>query len=187
MQKALRGAVLPAISVFILAGCAGTSSLTRAYQEPVAGGTTNLRVITDGTVRLIPGRDCVDLDTPGSGVAAATMGHMGFYSPLNDKLIDGMRPVLSADPKSPLAKVSKPAQSEVKVKTGESLTLVYHNEKNSAFYIYFCQDVAVTFVPQQGHEYQLRTAQGDRCFLDVRSLTEPTLRVPFRYAEKCAK
>ncbi|MGK9418038.1 hypothetical protein ACSSUR_18060 [Pseudomonas cedrina] len=69
--------VLPAVPLtllVLLTGCgqvANIRSLSTAYVPPQSGETARVRVITDGMVRAVPGRDCLDWNVPGAGVMAS--------------------------------------------------------------------------------------------------------------------
>lgn len=63
----------------VVTGC-GLSSQFRAAAEPPGGARARVRVRTqDSLVRIVPGKDCLDLSTEGSGVVlGAGLGSHGF-------------------------------------------------------------------------------------------------------------
>lgn len=67
--------VMPVALLVLLTGCgqvANIRSLSTGYVAPQSGETARVRLITDGLVRAVPGRDCLDWNVPGAGVMAST-------------------------------------------------------------------------------------------------------------------
>ena len=61
--------VIPAV-LLALSGCgqvANVRSLSTGYIPPQSGETARIRLLTDGLVRAVPGRDCLDWNVPGAG------------------------------------------------------------------------------------------------------------------------
>ena len=72
-MSVLRG--VPVALLVLLTGCgqvANIRSLSTGYVAPTSGETARVRLITDGLVRAVPGRDCLDWNVPGAGVMAST-------------------------------------------------------------------------------------------------------------------
>ncbi len=164
--------------VVLLSGCANMSepvSLGRSYTEPQSGDTAALRVSTNGTVRLIPDRDCNDWAAPGSGVVVSTEHYVGLNPTLNGKTLGGVAGSAPAGM----------ASAEVKAAVGKSLTVVFSNEIGDGDMRYICEPFSITFVPQAGQQYQVIGQQRGDCYISVQSLIDPDLRVPTRRAENC--
>ena len=71
-MSVLRG--VPVALLVLLTGCgqvANIRSLSPGYVAPTSGATAPVRLITDGMVRAVPGRDCLDWDVPGGGGVAS--------------------------------------------------------------------------------------------------------------------
>ncbi|WP_300719617.1 hypothetical protein [Pseudomonas sp.] len=66
--------VILAVLLLSLGGCgqvANVRSLSTGYVPPQGGETALIRLLTDGLVRAVPERDCLDWNVPGAGVMAS--------------------------------------------------------------------------------------------------------------------
>jgi len=66
--------VILAVLLLSLGGCgqvANVRSLSTGYVPPQGGETARIRLLTDGLVRAVPERDCLDWNVPGAGVMAS--------------------------------------------------------------------------------------------------------------------
>lgn len=144
------------------------------YTEPSGEGLARLRVITEGTTRLIPNSDCVDWHLPGAGSIASRNTALLNDKTFNDRSL-GM----------PLNGKGK-GSSEVYVAGGKSLVLA-STEGNKY--------IDITFTPESGVDYEFRPiCTWNNCIATLsRLIVAPetnsitTTPVPFTKATFCWK
>lgn len=137
---------------FLLTGCATVAEMTddaatwmRAYVEPPASQLHALmRASVAGQLRLIPGSACMNFKTPGAGaVISSTISLLNDTSHHDRK--QGMRGQAPAGYQS----------AEVRLYAGVPSTLVYGSVwRDGAGHVRSCQ-VARSFVPVAGQQYQM--------------------------------
>ena len=101
----------------VLSGCGNIQNVlaySKAYMEPNSGDTARLRVITNGMVRGVPGRDCIDWRVQGAGVMAVKQS--GFADQNNGRSL-GMP--TGSERADGMAHV----RSELKVQANQPLTI----------------------------------------------------------------
>ncbi|MFO2466508.1 hypothetical protein OOJ96_24415 [Pseudomonas sp. 15FMM2] len=150
-------------------GACGNISNIRAYStnyvEPTAGDTARVRVITNGMVRGVPGRDCVDWREPGSGVMASA--ESGFADQNNGRSL-GM-PVSNRD-----VKAEQLARTELKVPADKPFTVNFQSEgSRSGGYSYSCQK-SLHFTPKAGQDYELILLDSGQCLMALQQLNHGT-------------
>ncbi len=163
-MKILR--VAPAMLLVVLGGCGQVSnirSFSTAYTSPQAGETARLRVVSDGMVRAVPGRNCLDWTSPGAGVMVSAQS--GFTDRNGERLgMPGMAP-RSADAVS----------SELVIPANKPIAFHYLAQQR---YARQCFNT-LSFVPRPGVDYQLQAtmAGGCRIELDERRAGEEWLQI----------
>ena len=150
-----------AVAVSACGNIANMRAYSTAYVEPVAGDTARLRVITNGMVRGVPGRDCIDWRVPGGGVMAVAQS--GFADQNNGRSL-GM-------PESGRV-VEGPglARTELKVPAGKPLAMNFQSTGYvSGGYSYSCQQT-FRFTPQAGQDYELILLDSGMCAIGLQRL-----------------
>jgi hypothetical protein len=129
-----------------LSGCgniAAVKSFNTPYGSPTAGDTARLRVIANGMVRAVPGKDCVDWYSPGAGVIAVPQ--KGFADRNGESL--GM-PTGAAVAQGDVV-------SEVLVPAGKPFTLHFLDGGRTSYNsVTNCLGMFY-FVPQKGADYEV--------------------------------
>lgn len=130
------------IPVLALSGCSTINNLksfTTPYHEPPSPTSSRLRVITNQTVRLVPGSTCIDWKLPGVGMVNSRTFAVANDRTFNDRMlgIPGSNGVQNS--------------SEVYIEPGKPITLVYAgtsaNGRDQCF-------TSVNFVPEAGADYE---------------------------------
>ena len=144
-----------------LCGCgniAAVKSFNTPYGSPTSGDTARLRVIADGMVRAVPGKDCVDWYSPGAGVIAVPQ--KGFADRNGESL--GM-------PKGATA-MQGDVVSEVLVPAGKPFTLHFldggrgsYNSVTNCLGMFY-------FVPQKGADYEVVVHGYSACGVKLQQL-----------------
>lgn len=164
----------------LLAACGMSRSLSQPYAEPVGGETSRIRVITNGQVRFIPEQACVDWKRPDVGMVASTSHHVGVIPHLNGRSL-GLQP-----PADKVLLDKGYATSEVLIRAGKPLTLYFDIEEYSGSWKYWCEPMAVSFIPVAGETYEALASMDEYCRLQVRSLTHPDKYPVQRQVEACS-
>lgn len=128
-----------------------------SYKEPETVKATRLRVITDGNVRLFPGRSCYDWNEPKAGMVASTvfLSLIKIDKTYNDRKIGIPR------------KGELKESSEVYIKPQESLVVVYGGTSEPCL-------VAGSFVPEDNSDYQILANNkwgSGRCEISLSKIT----------------
>ncbi|AZE89551.1 hypothetical protein C4J97_2852 [Pseudomonas orientalis] len=145
------------IPVLILAGCStmdNLKSFTTAYKEPPNPTSSRLRVITNQTVRLVPGSTCVDWALPGVGMVNSRTFAIANDRTFNDRMLgipggDGVK-----------------NSSEVYIEPGKPITLVYAGTPASGRYQCF---TSVHFLPEDGADYE---SNSELCYITIEKITK---------------
>ncbi|MGB3127021.1 MAG: hypothetical protein WBB95_24685 [Pseudomonas sp.] len=151
-----KGAVCATLLLSV-SGCGNISnikSFSTPYTEPASGEVARVRVISDGMVRGVPGRDCVDWRVPGAGVMAVVQS--GFASrngqslgmPASDLMVDGV----------------ELARTELKVPGNQPFAVSYQNRSAS------CR-ATFSFTPKAGQDYELILIDSGPCVASVQQLS----------------
>lgn len=161
-----------------LTGCgniAAVKSFNTPYASPTSGDTARLRVVANGMVRAVPGKDCVDWYSPGAGVIAVPQN--GFADRNGEML--GMPAGVAVN--------GGDAVSEVLVPAGKPFTLHFLDGGRSASYgsVQNCLGM-FSFVPDKGADYELVVHGYDACGGALTRLDKPEVTVPQRKAEYCS-
>ncbi|MDE1168966.1 MAG: hypothetical protein PW845_27180 [Pseudomonas sp.] len=167
-------------AALLLAGCgnlANVRAYSTPYGEPQSGDTARLRVITNGMLRAVPGRDCIDWRSPGAGVMAVTQS--GFANRNNQVL--GMPPgTIEVH-----AQGDSVARTELKIPAGKPTAFNFQSEGSvSGGYRYSCQQ-SFRFTPEAGKDYQLIVLEGGQCQLNLQTLGGGESQVALQKASLC--
>lgn len=169
------------IAAVSLSGCgnlANVRSYSTAYAEPVSGETARLRVITNGMVRAVPARDCIDWRSPGAGVMVVAQS--GFANRNGQSL--GM-PVSRDDQ----LQSSNLVRSELKIPANTPVSFSFQSQGSvSSGYAYSCQE-SFRFTPQAGKDYQLILLESGQCLISLQRLdnADGQSKVAFEEAGLC--
>ena len=148
--------VIPAV-LLALSGCgqvANVRSLSTGYIPPQSGETARIRLLTDGLVRAVPGRDCLDWNVPGAGVMASAKS--GFPDHNGENLgIPG-----------PIYSLAGSVSSELVVPANKPITLHYLGRLQ---YSRQCAKT-MTFVPQPGVDYMVQATMSADCSFQLDEL-----------------
>ena len=133
-----------------LGGCgqvANIRSLSTGYVPPQNGETARVRIVTDGLVRAVPGRDCLDWNVPGAGVVASAKA--GFPDHNGESL--GMP--------GPIYSSAGAVTSELVVPAGKPIAFHYLGR------LQYAQQCAktMTFVPKPGRDYMVQASMSADC------------------------
>ena len=157
-----------ALAALALAGCAETASFRQPYAEPIGSPSSKVRVVTNGSIRFIPGRACVDWSTAGSGLVASD-----FYGKEKSPTLNGQKLGMSSAP------IPRPGfyNAEVVVRANEPLTVVFNADQADKFMTTrrWCPPMNVAFIPQSGEEYEIVGEMTAYCRVQIKSLTNPGL------------
>ena len=141
--------VIPAV-LLALSGCgqvANVHSLSTGYIPPQSGETARIRLLTDGLVRAVPGRDCLDWKVPGAGVMASARS--GFPDHNGENLgIAG-----------PIYSLAGSVSSELVVPANKPIALHYLGRLQ---YPRQCART-MTFVPRPGVDYRVQASMSADC------------------------
>lgn len=165
-----------------LAGCgtiATVRSFSTAYVEPTTGDLARLRIRSNGMVRAVPGKTCVDWRTPGAGVMLA---HRKGFANLNDRDL-GMPQEVYYSPKDLSRRVysviSSERSTELRIAADQPITLNFISDGSpQGGNIYRCAS-AISFVPERGMDYEIvffDQGIGSRCTADLTRIDQDTLR-----------
>jgi len=163
---------LYATLLLTLSGCGNISNIqaySTPYAEPTAGDTARVRVITNGMVRGVPGRDCIDWRVPGSGgMAVAQSGfanrngqNLGMSA--SDMMVEGENLV----------------RTELKVPGNKPFAV---NFQSKSSYGASCQQ-SFQFNPAAGQDYELIVLDSGSCLVSLQRLN-PTGRAVRENVEK---
>ncbi|WP_296223556.1 hypothetical protein, partial [Ralstonia sp. UBA689] len=150
----------------LLAGCSGLGMQFTNMSEADSSDRARLRVISNGFVKGIPGRDCVDWSAKGAGTLwGGIVGSSGY------------RGRSLSMPDAPSKDVA-----ELYVEANQPITLVFQTTPESW---YQCS-VAASFVPKANQDYEARfDLNSSSCGVNVRSLSEPNAHVELVDAAPC--
>lgn len=157
--------LLMAGAALLLTGCgnlANVRAYSTPYAEPQGGDTARLRVISNGMVRAVPGRDCIDWRSPGAGVMVVQQS--GFANRNGQ--------VLGMPPSAVAAQLQGAgmARSELKIPAGKPTAFNFQSQGSvSGGYSYSCQK-SFRFTPQAGKDYQMIMLESGQCQLSVQEL-----------------
>lgn len=149
--------VIPALWMMLLGGCgqiATVHSLSTAYTSPSAGETARLRVVSDGMVRAVPGRDCLDWNTPGAGVMVSA--RPGFADRNGEQL--GMT--------GPVYSWAGAVSSELVIAANTPIAFHYLGQTTPDRQCFN----TLTFVPRPGVDYQLQSSTSAQCAIHLQEL-----------------
>ena len=142
--------VIPAVLLVALGGCgqvANVRSLSTGYVAPQAGETARVRIVTDGLVRAVPGRDCLDWNVPGAGVMASAKP--GFPDHNGENL--GMP--------GPIYSWAGAVSSELVVPANKPIAFHYLGRLQ---YSRQCAK-SMSFVPKAGRDYMVQASMSADC------------------------
>lgn len=149
--------VIPAVLLLALGGCgqvANIRSLSTGYVPPQGGETARIRLLTDGLVRAVPGRDCLDWNVPGAGVMASAKP--GFPDHNGENLgIPG-----------PIFSWAGAVSSELVVPANKPIAFHYLGRLQ---YARQCAKT-MTFVPRPGADYMVQATMSADCSFQLDEL-----------------
>lgn len=154
------------------------AALSRDYMEPTEGPTAKVRFSTNGELRLIPDRNCVDWSAPGSGVVVSDKTYLfGKPSHIGKKInMSGTAP-------------AGMTSAEVLVAGDKPVTVDFYSYVSIGDWRYWCQ-ASIAFIPKANEEYQVAVEHdgpGGKCSFPIRSLTSPLARVQTYFVKACTK
>lgn len=173
--------VVIGIIAMALSGCGNIKNVlaySKDYMEPTSGDTARLRIITNGMVRGVPGRDCIDWQVPGAGVMAVR--NSGFADKNNGRSL-GMP--AGSDRADGMVHV----RSELKVQANKPLAINFQGfGRVSNGTSYSCQQ-RFSFTPQANQDYELNLLEDSSCLISLVQLNQdrPATRKPFKDAGFC--
>lgn len=143
-----------ALALVLLGGC-GTFSNVASFSTPYKSQNTDegarMRVVSDGMVRAVPGRDCLDWRSPGAGVmVSAEKGFADRNSesvgmPVGDRLPSGF------------------VSSEFTLAVGKPVAFHYVGPSQFGKQCFG----SMTFVPKAGMDYQLSASSLHGCAVEL--------------------
>jgi len=171
----------------MLAGCgniATVKSFSTSYQEASSGEIAQLRVISNGMVRAVPGRECVNWRSEGAGVMIvpkkgfADLNDHDLHMPESDLMLSHTGVGV--------------ARSELRVAANVPITLDFLGSgwfSASGATRYFCKK-SLSFVPQSGENYEAVFLESGACSISVRQLSSDKNKaasqiVPIKNADFC--
>lgn len=174
-------ALLIAGMALAVSGCGNISNMrafSTPYVEPTAGDTARLRVITNGMVRGVPGRDCIDWRVPGAGVMAVSQS--GFADQNNGRRLDmpeSNRRVEAQDL----------ARSELKVPGDKPFAISFLSQGHVSVGVSYSCRQNFRFTPKAGQDYELILLDGGQCLAALQRLnpTGKPENVPVEKAGLC--
>ncbi|UXZ21107.1 hypothetical protein KZH41_21810 [Pseudomonas sp. YeP6b] len=149
--------VIPVALLVLLTGCgqvANIRSLSTGYAPPQSGETARVRLITDGLVRAVPGRDCLDWNVLGAGVMASTKS--GFPDHNGESL--GMP--------GPIYTWNGAVTTELVVPANKPIALHYLGQLQ---YSRQCFS-SMSFVPRPGVDYMVQATIYANCSIQLHEL-----------------
>lgn len=154
--------LLPVISCVLvlssLGGCgqvANIRSLSTSYVPPQTGETARVRLVTDGLVRAVPGRDCMDWNVPGAGVMASAKS--GFPNHNGESL----------HMPGPIYSWAGAVSSELVVPANKPIALHYLGRLQYARQCF----KTITFVPRPGVDYMVQASMSEDCSFNLSELS----------------
>lgn len=161
------------IAFGVISGCGNIAvvrSFSTPYAEPVDGEMARIRVISDGMVRAVPGKTCVDWRSPGAGVMVSAQ--KGFAN-LNGRNL-GMPKNISRyieDPES-----QGIVQSELRISAGKPIVLNFIGQGHAfSGHKHACHE-SMSFVPKAGAYYEaLFLESGSYCLSEISELASSTI------------
>ncbi|MFJ2987758.1 hypothetical protein ACIPF8_07815 [Collimonas sp. NPDC087041] len=154
-------------SIGLVTGCgniATVRSFSTPYAEPSgAGDVAQIRVITNGMVRAVPGQSCINWRSAGAGVMVAAQ--KGFAN-LNNR--DLQIPKTQSETKVLISGDSSIARSELRISANMPITLNFMSQGYiSGPNRYSCQK-SLSFVPKNGENYEaIFLEQGSQCLSKI--------------------
>lgn len=149
--------VILAVLLLSLGGCgqvANVRSLSTGYVPPQGGETARIRLLTDGLVRAVPERDCLDWNVPGAGVMASAKP--GFPDHNGENLgIPG-----------PIFSWAGAVSSELVVPANKPIAFHYLGRLQ---YSRQCAKT-MTFVPRPGVDYMVQATMSADCSFQLDEL-----------------
>ena len=149
--------VILAVLLLSLGGCgqvANVRSLSTGYVPPQDGETARIRLLTDGLVRAVPERDCLDWNVPGAGVMASAKP--GFPDHNGENLgIPG-----------PIFSWAGAVSSELVVPANKPIAFHYLGRLQ---YSRQCART-MTFVPRPGVDYMVQATMSANCSFQLDEL-----------------
>ena len=149
--------VILAVLLLPLGGCgqvANVRSLSTGYVPPQGGETARIRLLTDGLVRAVPERDCLDWNVPGAGVMASAK--TGFPDHNGENLgIPG-----------PIFSWAGAVSSELVVPANKPIAFHYLGRLQ---YSRQCAKT-MTFVPRPGVDYMVQATMSADCSFQLDEL-----------------
>lgn len=158
-------------SIGLVAGCgniATVRSFSTPYTEPSgAGDVAQIRVITNGMVRAVPGQTCINWRSPGAGVMVAAQ--KGFANLNNHDL---QMPKAQSETTVLISGDSSIARSELRVSANTPVTLNFMSQGYiSGPNRYSCQK-SLSFIPKHGENYEaIFLEQGSQCLSKIRMIS----------------
>ncbi|WP_122221774.1 hypothetical protein [Pseudomonas syringae group genomosp. 3] len=160
-MKAFR--IIYAAFLLLLTGCgqvANIRSLSTSYTPPDTGDTARIRIITDGLVRAVPGRDCLDWNAPGAGVMVSAKS--GFPDHNGENLgIQG-----------PVYSWAGAVSSELIIPANKPIALHYLGQLHYSRQCF----KTMTFVPKNGVDYMIQASMSGDCSFQLDELAANNLR-----------
>lgn len=142
------------LGLVLLGGCgtfSNVASFSTPYKSEVADEGARVRVVSDGMVRAVPGRDCLDWRSPGAGVMVSA--EKGFAErngesvgmPVGDRLPSGF------------------VSSEFTLAVGKPVAFHYIGPSQLGRQCFG----SMTFVPKAGTDYQLSASSLHGCVVEL--------------------
>ncbi|WP_017901943.1 hypothetical protein [Pseudomonas asplenii] len=143
--------------LLLLSGCGQLSnvrSFSTAYTSPQSGETARLRVVSDGMVRAVPGRNCLDWTSPGAGVMVSAQS--GFTDRNGERLgMPGVAP-----------RLVDAVSSELVIAANKPVAFHFLAQQHYARQCFS----TLTFVPRPGADYLLRATTAGACRIELDEL-----------------
>jgi hypothetical protein len=157
------------LALLVPSACSGViGSVFRKAAEPTGGDRARLRVVSNGFVKAIPGKGCIDWSAPGAGTV------------FGGRLSSSYRGRSLNMPGTPL---KRDDSAELYVEAAKPIVLEVVSNRG----IYSCQ-LAVTFTPEAGKDYEARMVhvrERKFCEAQIVSLTDPQETVPISAVWYC--
>jgi len=149
--------VIPALFLVLLSGCGqvyNVRSLNTAYTAPPSAETARLRIISDGMVRAVPGRDCLDWNVPGAGVMVSAKS--GFAD----------RNGASLGMPGPIYTWDGAVSSEQVIPANTPIAFHYIGLPQAGRQCFN----TMTFIPKPGMDYMVRASMSGSCSFELAEL-----------------
>lgn len=173
---------ISASSLAVLVSACGNiqtvKSFSTPYQEPTAGPSAQVRVVSDGMVRAVPSSDCVDWRIDGAGVMVSPI--KGFAN-MNDRNLN-----MPASAAQALVKGSNFAVSELLIPARKPMVLHYLSQGVAGYQCF----VSRSFVPLEGKNYEAVYWQDkNKCNFRVNQIEQASAPIPVELtpAKLCRK